>query len=77
MMPRASIVYVGRRRMVMGIGAVRLGCPSWFSRRGWRGCAGQQHLGRWAGAWQDGLADGLLSRGLASAETVLAGYLLL
>ena len=55
LMPRASIVYVGRRRMVgMGIGAVRLGCPSWFSRRGWRGCAGQQHLGRWAGAWQDG-----------------------
>ena len=54
LMPRESIVYAGRRRMVMGIGAVRLGCPSWFSRRGWRGCAGQQHLGRWAGAWQDG-----------------------
>ena len=33
LMPRASIVYVGRRRMVgMGIGAVRLGCPSWLSR---------------------------------------------
>ena len=32
LMPRPSIVYVGRRRMVMGIGAVRLGCPSWLSR---------------------------------------------
>ena len=30
LMPRLSIVYVGRRRMVMGIGAVRLGCPSWL-----------------------------------------------
>ena len=50
LMPRASIVYVGRRRMVMAIGAVRLGCPSWLSRRRCRGCAGQQHLGRWAGA---------------------------
>ena len=34
LMPRLSIVYVGRRRMVMVIGAVRLGCPSWLSRRG-------------------------------------------
>ena len=50
LMPRLSIVYVGRRRMVKGIGAVRLGCPSWLSRRRCRGCAGQQHLGRWAGA---------------------------
>ncbi len=34
LMPRLSIVYVGRRRMVgMGIGAVRLSCPSWLSRR--------------------------------------------
>ena len=30
LMPRPSIAYVGRRRMVMGIGAVRLGCPSWL-----------------------------------------------
>ena len=27
LMPRPSIAYVGRRRMVRGIGAVRLGCP--------------------------------------------------
>ena len=39
LMPRPSIVYVGRRRMVMGIGAVRLGCPSWLSRRRCRGTA--------------------------------------
>ena len=30
LMPRPSIAYVGRRRMVMGTGAVRLGCPSWL-----------------------------------------------
>ena len=39
LMPRLSIAYVGRRRMVMGIGAVRLGCPSWLSRRRCRGTA--------------------------------------
>ena len=73
LMPRLSIVYVGRRRMVgMGIGAVRLSCPSWLSRRGCRGCVGQQHSALGLGkAWP---TDGLLSRGLASAETVFAGY---
>ena len=49
LMPRASIVYAGRRRMVgMGMGAVRLSCPSMF-------CAAveaqgsSKHLG--AGPW--------------------------
>ena len=49
LMPRESIVYVGRRRMVgMGMGAVRLSCPSMF-------CAAveaqgsSKHLG--AGPW--------------------------
>ena len=54
LMPRLSIVYVGRRRMVgMGIGAVRLGCPSWLSRRGCRQAV-QGSTGVGAGAWQDG-----------------------
>ncbi len=49
LMPRPSIAYVGRRRMVgMGMGAVRLSCPSMF-------CAAveaqgsSKHLG--AGPW--------------------------
>jgi len=74
LMPRASIVYVGRRRMVEGYRGNALGLPFVaLTRRRCRGCAGQQHSALGHGAWQDGLADGLLSRGLASAETVFAG----
>jgi len=76
LMPRASIVYVGRRRMVMAIGAVRLGCPSWLSRPRLSRLCRAAALGAGPWGWQDGLADGLLSRGLPSAEMVLAGYLL-
>ena len=36
LMPRLSIAYAGRRRMV--IGAVRVSCPSWLA-PGCRGCS--------------------------------------
>ena len=46
LMPRLSIVYVGRRRMVgMGIGSA-LGLPFLVLAPRLSGCAGQ-HLGRW------------------------------
>ena len=73
LMPRLSIVYVGRRRMVgMGIGAVRLSCPSWLSRRRCRAVQGSTS-GAGAVGSARGSTDGLLSRRLPSAGTVFSG----
>jgi hypothetical protein len=47
LMPRASIVYVGRRRMAMGIGGSALELPLYVLRR-CRGSGQQQAPRRWA-----------------------------